>query len=109
MSRAGGFKSKFSKGKKPEVESKREDFDKLYYRINKNTGRSETNYLEWERSLKDVKVLQFPAKFAKELRSGQRAEYTVEQILARNAMLPDSRESCGAGMLECQSASAQGY
>ena len=48
MSRAGGFKSKFSKGKKPEVESKREDYDKLYYRINKKTGRSETNYLEWD-------------------------------------------------------------
>ena len=76
MSRAGGFKSKFSKGKKPEVESKREDYDKLYYRINKKTGRSETNYLEWERSWKNVKILQFPAKYAEELRSGQRAEYT---------------------------------
>ena len=77
MSRAGGFKSKFGKGKKPEVESKRDDYDKLYYR----TGRSETNYLERERSWKNVKVLQFPAKFAEELRSGQWAEYTVEQIL----------------------------
>ena len=38
MSRAGGFKSKFSKGKRQEVESKREDYDKLYYRINKKTG-----------------------------------------------------------------------
>ena len=89
MSRAGGFKSKFSKGKKPEVESKREDYDKLYYRINKKTGRSETNYLEWERSWKNVKILQFPAKYAEELRSGQRAEYTAEQILARHRMLPD--------------------
>ena len=89
MSRAGGFKSKFSKGKKPEVESKREDYDKLYYRINKKTGRSETNYLEWERSWKNVKILQFPATYAKELRSGPRAEYTVEQILARNRMLPE--------------------
>ena len=50
MSRAGGFKSKFSKGKKPEVESKREDGDKLYYRINRKSGRVETNFLEWERS-----------------------------------------------------------
>ena len=89
MSRAGGFKSKFSKGKKPEVESKCEDYDKLYYRINKKTGRSETNYLEWERSWKNVKILQFPAKYAEELRSGQRAEYTAEQILARHRMLPD--------------------
>ena len=83
MSRAGGFKSKFSKGKKPEVESKREDYDKLYYRINKKTGRSETNYLEWERSWKNVTIMPFPAKYAEELRSGQRAEYT----LARNQML----------------------
>ena len=64
MSRAGRFKSKFSKGKKPEVESKCEDYDKLYYRINKKTGRSETNYLEWERSWKNVKILQFPATFS---------------------------------------------
>ena len=89
MSRAGGFKSKFSKGKKPEVESRREDYDKLYYRINKKTGRSETNYLQWECSWKNVKILQFPAKYAEELRSGQRAEYSVEQILARNRMLPE--------------------
>ena len=89
MSRAGGFKSKLSKGKKPEVESKLEDSDKLYSRINKRTGRSETNNLEWERSWKNVKILQFPAKYAEELRSGQRAEYTAEQILPRNRMLPE--------------------
>ena len=89
MSRAGGFKSKFSKGKYPAVESKREDYDKLYYRINKTTGRSETNYLEWKRSWKNVKILQFPANYAEELHSGERAEYTMEQILARNRMLPE--------------------
>ena len=89
MSRAGGYKSKFSKGKKPEVESKSEDRDKLYYRINRKTGRVETNFLEWERSWKNVKILQFPARYADELRSGQRGVYTVEQILARNVMLPE--------------------
>ena len=67
MSRAEGFKSSCGKGKKPEVESELEDYDKLYYRINKKSGRSETNYLEWERSWKN-------AKYAEELRSGQRAE-----------------------------------
>ena len=36
-----------------------------------------------------MKILQFPAKYAEELRSGQRAEYTVEQILARNVMQPE--------------------
>ena len=36
-----------------------------------------------------MKILQFPAKYAEELRSGQRAEYTAEQILARNRMLPE--------------------
>ena len=76
MSRAGGYKSKFSKGKKkPEVESKSEDRDKLYYRINRKTGRVESNFLEWERSWKNVKILQFPARYADELRSGQVAEY----------------------------------
>ena len=62
MSRAGGYKSKFSKGKKPEFESKSEDRDKLYYRINRKTGRVETNFLEWERSWKKVKILQFPVR-----------------------------------------------
>ena len=89
MSRAGGFKSKFQKGKKTEVESKREDDDQLYYRINRKTGRVETNFLEWERSWKNVKILQFPARYAEELRSGQRGVYTAEQILARNVMLPE--------------------
>ena len=89
MSRAEGFKSSCGKGKKPEVESKREDYDKLYYRINKKSERSETNDLEWERSWKNAKVLKFPAKHAEELRLGQRAEYTVEQILARNVMQPE--------------------
>ena len=64
MSRAGGFKSKLSKGMKPEVESTREGYDKLYYRINKKTGRFETNYLKWECSWNNVKILQFPAKYA---------------------------------------------
>ena len=89
MSRAGGFKSKFSKGKKPEVESKREDGDKLYYSINRKTGRVESNFLEWERSWKNVKILQFPVRYAEELRSGQRGVHTAEQILARNVMLPE--------------------
>ena len=89
MSRAGGFKSKFSKGKKPEVESKREDGDKLYYRINRKSGRVETNFLEWERSWKNVKILQFPARYAEKLRTGQRGVHTAEQILTRNVMLPE--------------------
>ena len=36
-----------------------------------------------------MKILQFPAKYAEELRSGEKAEYTVEQILARNVMQPE--------------------
>ena len=34
-------------------------------------------------------MLQFPAKYAEELRSVQRAEYNVEQMLARNVMQPE--------------------
>ena len=33
--------------------------------------------------------VQFPAKYSEELRSGERADYTVEQILARNVMQPE--------------------
>ena len=68
---------------------KREDNDQLYYRINRKTGSVETNILERERSWKNVKILQFPARYAEKLRSGQKGLYTVEQILARNVMLPD--------------------
>ena len=39
--------------------------------------------------MKNVKILQFPAKHAEEFRSGQRAEYNVKQILARNVLLPE--------------------
>ena len=54
---------------------------KLFYLIDKKTGRTVTNPLEWERSWKNVKILKYPTRFANELRLGLRENPTVEQIL----------------------------
>ena len=55
----------------------------------KRTWRPETNYLEWERSWKNVKILKYLTRFANELRAGERENPTVEEILAANAMQPE--------------------
>ena len=89
MSGRGGPRSIWKKHSKPQGEVKREEGDKLYYRINRRTGRIETNLLEWERSWRNVKVLKFPARYADELRLGVRVNPTIEQILEANVMLPD--------------------
>ena len=89
MSGKSGSKSIWKKYKKPEGEAKREEQEKLYYRINRKTGRIETNLLEWERSWRNVKILKFQARYAEELRAGVRANPTIEQILEANVMLPD--------------------
>ena len=36
-----------------------------------------------------MKILQFTARYAEEVRTGQGGVYTVEQILVRNVMLPE--------------------
>ena len=46
--------------KKPRGEARVENDGKLHYRINRKTGRIETNLLEWERSWKNVKILKYP-------------------------------------------------
>ena len=89
MSGKSGSKSIWKKYKKPEGDAKREEQEKLYYRINRKTGRIETNLLEWERSWRNVKVLKFPSRYAEELRRGVRANPTIEQILEANVMLPE--------------------
>ena len=66
-----------------------ENDGKLYYRINRKTGRIETNLLEWERSWNNVKILKYPTRFANELRLGVRDNYTLDQILEANVMLPE--------------------
>ena len=53
------------------------------------TGRIETNLLEWERSWKNVKILEYLTRFANELRLGVRDNYTLDQILGANVMLPE--------------------
>ena len=53
------------------------------------TGRPETNYLEWERSWKKAKILKYATRFATDLRSGERENPTVQEILDANKMLLD--------------------
>ena len=82
-------KSIWKRYEKPRGEARAESDGKLYYRINRKTGRIETNLLEWERSWKNVKILEYPTRFANELRLGERVQYDLAQILAANVMLPD--------------------
>ena len=49
MSEAKRPRSIWKRYDKAKVEAKKEDSVQLYYRINKKTGRVETNLLEWER------------------------------------------------------------
>ena len=60
-------KSVWKRYEKPRVEARTENDGKLFYRINKKTGRAETNLLEWERSWKNVKILKYPKRFANEI------------------------------------------
>ena len=89
MSEGRKSKSIWKRHERPKTEAKRDESEKLYYRINKKTGRIETNLLEWERSWKNVKVLKYPTRYANELRLGERILYDVDQILAANPMLPE--------------------
>ena len=57
------------KFEKPKGEAKVENEGKLDFRINKKTGRPETNYLVWERSWKNVKTFKHSTRFANELRT----------------------------------------
>ena len=82
-------KSIWKRYDKPRGEAGVESDGKLFYRIDKKTGRTVTNLLEWERSWKNVKILKYPTRFANELRLGVRENPTVEQILTSNVMLPE--------------------
>ena len=53
-------KSIWKRFDKPRGEAKVESDGKLFYRIDKKTGRTVTNLLEWERSWKNVKILKYP-------------------------------------------------
>ena len=81
MSDSRKGKSIWKKFEKPKGEAKVENDGKLYFRINKKTGRPETNYLEWERSWKNIKILKYSTRFANELRTGVRENPTVDEIL----------------------------
>ena len=82
-------KSIWKRFDKPRGEGKVESDGKLFYRIDRKTGRTVTNLLEWERSWKNVKILKYPTRFANELRLGVRENPTIEQILTNNVMLPE--------------------
>ena len=82
-------KSIWKRFDKPKGESKVENDGKVYYRINRKTGRIETNLLEWERSWKNVKILKYPTRFANELRLGVRDNHGLDQILEANVIIPE--------------------
>ena len=91
-------RSIWKRSDKQRGEGKVESDGKLFYRIDKKTGRTVTNLLEWERSWKNVKILKYPTRFANELRLEVRNNPTVEQVLQANVMLPEvdtSREYWG--------------
>ena len=58
-------KSIWKRYDKPRGEKRVESDGKLFYRIDKKTGRTVTNLLEWERSWKNVKILKYPTRFAR--------------------------------------------
>ena len=82
-------KSIWRRPEKPKTEAKRDESEKLFYRINKRTGRIDTNLLEWERSWKNVKILKYPTRYANELRLGERIDHDIDRILEANPMLPE--------------------
>ena len=62
-------KSIWKRYEKPRGEARAESDGKLYYRI---------NILEWERSWKNVKILEYPTRFANELRLGERVQLSFK-------------------------------
>ena len=62
MSQEQRPKSIWHRSDKPKGVMKKDEFEKLFYRIIRRTGRTETNLLEWERSWKNVKILKHPSR-----------------------------------------------
>ena len=61
----------------------------LYMRMNRKTGRMETNILEWERKWKYVKITEYPAEYADQLRTGVRVAHDRATILAPFNLEPE--------------------
>ena len=70
-------KSIWKRYDKPQGEARVESDGKLFYRIDKKTGRTVTNLLEWERSWKNVKILKYPlgVTLGSERESDSRADF----------------------------------
>ena len=62
--------------------SEDEKSSQLYFRMNRRTGRMETNLLEWERKWKSIKITEYPAEYAETLRTGVMEDFDREAILA---------------------------
>ena len=58
----------------------------LYFRMNRRTGRMETNLLEWERQWKSIKITEYPAEYAEALRTGVMDEFDRDASLAPFAL-----------------------
>ncbi len=89
MSEGKRPRSIWKRYEKAKGEAKKEDSEKLYYRIGRKSGRVETNLLEWERSWKNVKILKYPTRYADELRTGVRNPANEEEVLAGLQILPE--------------------
>ena len=76
-------KSVLKRYEKPRVEARTENDGKLFHRMNKKTGRVETNLLEWEMSWKNGKILKHPTRFANELPLEVRENPTVMRCYLR--------------------------
>lgn len=89
MSQGQRSKSIWHRSDKVKSETKKDESEKLFYRINRRTGRTETNILEWERSWKNVKILKYPSRYGEELRAGVRNLGDGEEELAALQILPE--------------------
>ena len=89
MSEGKRSRSIWHRSDKPKGETKKDESEKLFYRINRRTGRTETNILEWERSWKNVKILKYPSRYGEELRSGVRNLGNGGEELAALQILPE--------------------
>ena len=96
MSDSRKGRSIWKKFEGPKGEAKVENDGKLFFRINKRTGLAETNYLEWERSWKNVKSLKYTTRFAGELRS----EVRETPPLRREFWIPSPEQAASLVAIE---------
>ena len=71
------------------VEQYKDDVQELYLRTDKKTGRQVTNYLDWERKWRDVKITEYPAEFSVQLDNWDRTAFDPEAEMNRLRLEPE--------------------